>query len=100
VRRGGALVIDTRAETQRAEAGELPGAIVIDRTVLEWRLDPTADTRIPELLGAYSPPVDVTVRSRRLAADPRSSGTPAVTSRMRMGGPGASWRPAGVRRTG
>jgi rhodanese-related sulfurtransferase len=47
-RRRGALVVDTRTETQRAETGELPGAIVIDRTVLEWRLDPAADSRIPE----------------------------------------------------
>lgn len=28
--------------------GELPGALVIDRTVLEWRLDPTSPDRIPE----------------------------------------------------
>jgi rhodanese-related sulfurtransferase len=44
----GALVIDTRTETQRREQGELPGALVIDRTVLEWRLDPASDARIPE----------------------------------------------------
>ncbi len=44
----GALVIDTRTETQRAEEGELPGALVIDRTVLEWRLDPVSEARIPE----------------------------------------------------
>ena len=40
--RGGALLIDTRTEAQRREEGELPGAIVIDRTVLEWRLDPAS----------------------------------------------------------
>jgi rhodanese-related sulfurtransferase len=44
----GALLIDTRTETQRAEQGELPGAIVIDRTVLEWRLDPASGVNIPE----------------------------------------------------
>jgi rhodanese-related sulfurtransferase len=44
----GALVVDTRTETQRAEQGELPGAVVIDRTVLEWRLDPTSPDRIAE----------------------------------------------------
>jgi rhodanese-related sulfurtransferase len=44
----GALLVDTRTETQRAEAGELPGAIVIDRTVLEWRLDPSSGVNIPE----------------------------------------------------
>ena len=47
----GALVVDTRTEAQRRRQGELPGAVVIDRTVLEWRLDPTADSRIPEAAG-------------------------------------------------
>ena len=46
--RRGALVIDTRTEAQRHEQGELPGALVIDRTVLEWRLDPASPSRIPE----------------------------------------------------
>lgn len=44
----GALLVDTRTESQRSEQGELPGAVVIDRTVLEWRLDPTSPWRIPE----------------------------------------------------
>jgi rhodanese-related sulfurtransferase len=45
----GALLIDTRTEVQRREQGELPGALVIDRTVLEWRLDPMSPYRIPEV---------------------------------------------------
>lgn len=49
--RAGALLVDTRTEIQRAEQGELPGALVIDRTVLEWRLDPLGDHRIPEATG-------------------------------------------------
>jgi rhodanese-related sulfurtransferase len=44
----GALLIDTRTEIQRVEQGELPSAVVIDRTVLEWRLDPACEARIPE----------------------------------------------------
>jgi rhodanese-related sulfurtransferase len=44
----GALLIDTRTEAQRANQGEIPGAIVIDRTVLEWRLDPTSPSRIEQ----------------------------------------------------
>ncbi|UQU61692.1 rhodanese-like domain-containing protein [Couchioplanes caeruleus] len=47
----GALLVDTRTDRQRARQGELPGAIVIDRTVLEWRLDPASDSRIPEATG-------------------------------------------------
>lgn len=45
---GGALLVDTRTAAQRARQGDLPGALVIDRTVLEWRLDPTSPHRIPE----------------------------------------------------
>ena len=44
----GALLVDTRTPDQRAEQGDLPGALVIDRTVLEWRLDPSCEWRIPE----------------------------------------------------
>ena len=47
----GALLVDTRTETQRRTQGELPGAVVIDRTVLEWRLDPASPDRIPEATG-------------------------------------------------
>src|SRR3954454_238093 len=44
----GALLVDTRTEAQRREQGEVPDAVVIDRTVLEWRLDPTSGAAIPE----------------------------------------------------
>ena len=44
----GALLVDTRTETQRSRQEEIPGALVIDRTVLEWRLDPTSPHRIAE----------------------------------------------------
>jgi rhodanese-related sulfurtransferase len=47
----GALVVDTRTEAQRRRQGEFPGAVVIDRTVLEWRLDPASPNRIPEATG-------------------------------------------------
>jgi rhodanese-related sulfurtransferase len=42
----GALVVDIRPIEQRTRDGELAGAIVIDRNVLEWRLDPASDHRI------------------------------------------------------
>jgi rhodanese-related sulfurtransferase len=47
----GALLVDTRTETQRARDGEIPGALMIDRTVLEWRLDPTSPWRIGQASG-------------------------------------------------
>jgi rhodanese-related sulfurtransferase len=45
----GALVVDTRPVEQRQRDGELPGAVVIDRNVLEWRLDPSSPHHIPEI---------------------------------------------------
>lgn len=44
----GALVVDIRPIEQRRHDGELPGAVVIDHNVLEWRLDPSSPHRIPE----------------------------------------------------
>jgi rhodanese-related sulfurtransferase len=58
----GALLVDTRTDVQRRTQGDLPGAIVIDRTVLEWRLDPAGAWRIPEVTG---PDVEVVVVCRQ-----------------------------------
>jgi rhodanese-related sulfurtransferase len=41
----GALLVDIRPERNRVEEGEMPGAIVIERGVLEWRLAPSSDYR-------------------------------------------------------
>ncbi len=46
-RQAGALLVDTRPAEQRRQHGEIPGAVVIERNVLEWRLDPTSDHRHP-----------------------------------------------------
>lgn len=47
----GALVVDTRPVEQRERDGALPGAVVVDRNVLEWRLDPTSAHRLPIVTG-------------------------------------------------
>jgi rhodanese-related sulfurtransferase len=47
----GALVVDIRPLEQRRDDGDLPGAVVIDRNVLEWRLDPSSPHHIPEVSG-------------------------------------------------
>jgi rhodanese-related sulfurtransferase len=43
----GAVVVDIRPEAQRASEGQLPGSLIIERNVLEWRFDPTSDARLP-----------------------------------------------------
>jgi rhodanese-related sulfurtransferase len=50
-RLGGAVIVDIRPVEQRARDGDLPGAIVIDRNVLEWRLDPSCDHHVTEITG-------------------------------------------------
>lgn len=45
--RRGAVLVDIRPAAQRAREGEVPGALVIERNVLEWRCDPTSDARLP-----------------------------------------------------
>lgn len=44
----GALVVDLRPAADRAADGELPGAVVVERIHIEWRLDPTSCDRLPE----------------------------------------------------
>ncbi len=44
----GATVIDIRSDSQIARDGTIPGALVIARNVLEWRLAPDSGHRHPE----------------------------------------------------
>jgi rhodanese-related sulfurtransferase len=44
----GALVVDLRPEQDRRRDGALPGAVVVERIHLEWRLDPTSEHRLPD----------------------------------------------------
>ena len=42
---GGAVLVDIRAESQRARDGVVPGSVFIARNVLEWRCDPAGANR-------------------------------------------------------
>ena len=48
----GAVVVDMRPVEHRLRDGDLPGAVVVDRNVLEWRLDPTCPHHLPEVSDA------------------------------------------------
>lgn len=43
----GAVLVDIRPAAQRASEGEIPGALIVERNVLEWRFDPRSDARLP-----------------------------------------------------
>jgi hypothetical protein len=97
-----ALVVDIRPIEQRDRDGELPGSVVIDRNVLERRLDPSSLHRIAELTGygqrivtraspqaSQLPPCSVSAcgARRTLSAAIRRGETASPTSAR------ASWNP-------
>jgi rhodanese-related sulfurtransferase len=47
----GGVLVDIRPAAQRAREGEVPGALVVERNVLEWRFDPASEARLPEATG-------------------------------------------------
>lgn len=44
----GAKLVDIRPVWQRERDGEIPGAVIVERNHLEWRLDPASSARVPE----------------------------------------------------
>ncbi len=42
-----AILVDIRPEGQRAIEGSIPGALIVERNVLEWRFDPASSARLP-----------------------------------------------------
>ncbi|MEX3107350.1 MULTISPECIES: rhodanese-like domain-containing protein [unclassified Streptomyces] len=50
-RAGDALLVDIRYAALRERDGLIPGALVVERNELEWRLDPQGSHRAPEATG-------------------------------------------------
>ena len=92
----GAVLVDIRPAAQRAREGEVPGALVVERNVLEWRFDPLSDARLPEATG-YD--VDVVVLcsegyTSSLAAD--ALRTIGLTRATDVVGGFSAWAAAGL----
>ncbi|MBT3162309.1 sulfurtransferase [Streptomyces sp. Vc74B-19] len=47
-RSGDAVLVDIRYAALRERDGLIPGALVVERNELEWRLDPRGSHRLPE----------------------------------------------------
>jgi rhodanese-related sulfurtransferase len=92
----GALLIDTRDGDQRRRDGLIPGALVIDRTVLEWRVDPSSGASHPQIPGLDARMI--------LLCDQGYSSSLAVASLLDLGatdvtdiiGGFQAWRAAGL----
>ncbi|SNS20497.1 rhodanese-like domain-containing protein [Actinoplanes regularis] len=98
--RDGAVLVDIRPAAQRAEHGEIPGALIIERNVLEWRLDPRSDARLP-FANRYDLPVIVTCQegytSSLAAAALQDLGLHRATD---LAGGFAAWAAAGLPTSG
>ncbi|MGI8712593.1 MAG: rhodanese-like domain-containing protein [Solirubrobacteraceae bacterium] len=94
--RAGATVIDIRAGSQIAADGTVPGALVIARNVLEWRLDPASDARRPDAPALDAQVIvmcDAGYASSLAAATLQSLGFASATD---LDGGFQAWRAAGL----
>jgi rhodanese-related sulfurtransferase len=51
----GGVIVDTRTYEQRRQHGVVPGALVVPRTVLEWRVDPASGHQDPRIAARTGP---------------------------------------------
>jgi rhodanese-related sulfurtransferase len=47
----GGVLVDIRPAAQRAGEGQVPGSLIVERNVLEWRFDPASEARLPQATG-------------------------------------------------
>ena len=91
----GAILVDIRPHAQRQAEGEVPGALVVERNVLEWRFDPASSARLP--FASYDLPVIVFCSegytSSLAAAALRDLGVHRATD---LDGGFRAWRAAGL----
>jgi rhodanese-related sulfurtransferase len=90
----GARLVDIRPDAQRLADGEVPGAVIIERNHLEWRLDPSSDARVPAAqLGQFWIVICQDGYTSSLAANSlQSIGVPATD----VEGGFTAWRAAGL----
>ena len=94
--REGAVLVDIRPASQRGHTGIIPGALVVERNVLEWRFDPASEARLP-VADRYDLPVIVYCEegytSSLAAAALQDLGLSRATD---LAGGIAAWRAAGL----
>lgn len=92
----GGLLVDIRYAALRERDGVIPGALVVERNELEWRLDPTGDHRAAEATGFDIPTVvicDEGYASSLAAVSLRQLGLCRATD---LEGGFQAWRAAGL----
>jgi rhodanese-related sulfurtransferase len=94
--RDGAVLVDIRAESQRARDGVVPGSVFIARNVLEWRCDPSGSDRDERVADPDRPLIimcDAGYQSSLAAATLHELGHARATD---LDGGFQAWRAAGL----
>ena len=92
----GAVLVDIRAESQRARDGVVPGSVFIARNVLEWRCDPDGANRDERVADPGRPLIvmcDAGYQSSLAAATLQELGHADATD---LDGGFQAWRAAGL----
>ena len=92
----GALLVDIRYAALRDRDGTLPGALVVERNELEWRLDPTCPHRSAEATGFDLPVVVVCNEGYASSLAARSLRALGLHRATDLDGGFQSWRAAGL----
>jgi rhodanese-related sulfurtransferase len=95
----GGLLIDIRPAAQRTEFGEIPGALIIERNNLEWRLDPQGSHRILEAVDPSRPVVIVCQEGYASSLAAASLVQLGRTNTTDLAGGFVAWQAAGYRIT-
>ncbi|NUS12811.1 MAG: sulfurtransferase [Streptomyces sp.] len=92
----GALLVDIRYGALRDRDGTIPGAAIVERNELEWRLDPAGSHRLPQAV-SYELPIVVVCNegyaSTLAVASLHALGLVAATD---LAGGFQAWRAAGL----
>ncbi|NSC23164.1 sulfurtransferase [Streptomyces albus subsp. chlorinus] len=94
--RAGALLVDIRYAALRERDGTIPGALVVERNELEWRLDPTCPHRAAEATRSDLPVVVVCDEGYASSLAVRSLRELGLTQVSDLAGGFQAWRAAGL----
>jgi rhodanese-related sulfurtransferase len=94
----GALLIDVRPVENRVAEGEIPGAWVVDRNVLQWRLDPQSPDRLADVDDSFYDRILIVVCNEGYASSFAASGLQylGLTGATDLDGGYRGWKAAGL----
>ena len=94
----GGVLVDIRPQADRAVEGEIPGALVVDRNVLEWRLDPAGEHRLDGVDDSWRTKAVIVVCNEGYASSLAAASLQALglTGATDLDGGYRAWRAAGL----